>query len=48
MDPDVMVTIAFVGYAVLVAVGIGVGFLVTQSKREPGMDYGRRCDTDQR
>jgi hypothetical protein len=47
MDPDVMVTIAFVGYAVLIAVGIGVGFLITQGKREPGMNDGRRSDTDQ-
>jgi hypothetical protein len=38
MDPDVMVTIAFAGYAVLVAIGVGVGLLIAQDQRDPGMD----------
>jgi hypothetical protein len=31
MNPDVMVTIAFVGYAVLVAVGGILGFLLNRA-----------------
>lgn len=38
MDPDIMLTIAFVSYAVLVTVGIGVLILVVDGQREPGMD----------
>jgi hypothetical protein len=49
MDPDAMLTIAFVGYAVLVAVGIGVLFLITHGAPDPGIDDGpRRDDTDQK
>jgi hypothetical protein len=38
MDPDVMVTIAFVGYAVLIAIGLGVGLVIAERQRDPGMD----------
>ena len=38
MDPDVFVTIAFVGYTVFVTVGIGAGLLITHNRRESGMD----------
>jgi hypothetical protein len=38
MDPDVMVTIAFVAYAVLVAIGLGSGVVITDRQRDPGMD----------
>jgi hypothetical protein len=48
MDPDVMLAIAFVGYAVLATVGIGVLLRIADGQREPGMDDGRRSDTDQR
>jgi hypothetical protein len=36
MNPDVMVTIAFVTYAVLVAVGGIVGFVLTRGNGDPG------------
>jgi hypothetical protein len=36
MDPDVVLTIAFVVYAVVAA--IGVGFLITHNHRDSGMD----------
>jgi hypothetical protein len=38
MDPDVMLTIAFVGYAVIVTVGIGVLLRIADRQRDPGMD----------
>jgi hypothetical protein len=38
MDPDVVVTIAFVGYAVLVATGIGVALLLTRGRQDPCTD----------
>jgi hypothetical protein len=38
MDPDVAVTIAFVGYAVLVAIGIGVALLITRDPHDPCID----------
>jgi preprotein translocase subunit SecG len=37
MDPDVMVTILFVAYAVVAAVAIG-GLLLSQNKRGSGAD----------
>lgn len=41
MDPDVFITIAFVGYAVLVLLGIGVAL-----RRSSGRQVGdRRSDT---
>ena len=40
MNPDVMLTIAFVGYAVIVAVGIGVLFRIADRQRDPDMDDG--------
>jgi hypothetical protein len=33
-----MLTNAFVVYAVLVAIGVGVGLLIANSQRDPGMD----------
>jgi hypothetical protein len=36
MDPDVVLTIAFVGYAVVAA--IGIGFLIAHNDRDSGMD----------
>jgi hypothetical protein len=40
MDPDVMVTVAFVIYAVLVAVGAGVGIVIARRHRDANMDDG--------
>lgn len=37
MDPDVMVTILFVAYAVIVAIAIG-GLLLSQNERRTGAD----------
>jgi hypothetical protein len=36
MDPDVVLTIAFVGYAVVSAIGIGC--LIAYNHRDSGMD----------
>jgi hypothetical protein len=36
MDPDVVLTIAFVGYAVVSA--IGIGFLIAHNHRDSGDD----------
>lgn len=36
MNPDVMVTIAFATYAVLVALAGSLGFLLTRGNGDPG------------
>jgi len=40
MDPDVMVTVGFVTYAVLVAIGagVGVGVVIARGHRDANMD----------
>ena len=38
MDPDVFVTVAFSGYAVFVALGIGVVLRVTSRQHHGGRD----------
>jgi hypothetical protein len=40
MNPDVMITIAFVTYAIVVVGGIGVAVWSTHSVRDGGMDDG--------
>jgi hypothetical protein len=42
MDPDVFVTIAFTGYAVFVALGIGVFLRDTSRQHEAGKDDDTR------
>jgi hypothetical protein len=42
MDPDVFMTIAFTGYAVFVALGIGVVLQVTSRQHDAGKDDDAR------
>jgi hypothetical protein len=42
MDPDVFATIAFSGYAVFVALGIGVVLRVTSRQHDAGRDDDAR------
>jgi hypothetical protein len=42
MDPDVFVTIAFSGYAVFVALGIGIVLRATSQQHDTGRDEDTR------
>jgi hypothetical protein len=42
MDPDVVLTVGFVTYAVLVALGVGVGILIERGHRDASVDDGVR------
>lgn len=42
MDPNVFVTVAFSGYAVFVAIGIGVALRVTSRRHEVDRDDDAR------